>query len=117
MTLKECYAAMGADYDDVMSRLRTEERVQKFLLKILNDKSYDLLCSSIEENNLAEAFRAAHTLKGVSQNLSLTTLYQSSHELAEMLRNDPKYDAEVEAVVEQVKKDYERVISNVRLLA
>ncbi len=27
---------------------------------------------------MEEAFRAAHTLKGISQNLSLTILYQSA---------------------------------------
>ena len=46
MTVKECYETMGADYDGVVSRLRTDERVRKFLLKVLNDKSYELLCTS-----------------------------------------------------------------------
>ena len=48
MTVKECYDAMGADYEDVFARLRKDERIQKFLLKVMNDKSYDLLCSSLE---------------------------------------------------------------------
>ena len=47
MTVKECYDAMGADYEDVFARLRKDERIQKFLLKVMNDKSYDLLCSSL----------------------------------------------------------------------
>ena len=64
MTVKECYDAMGADYEDVFARLRKDERIQKFLLKVMNDKSYDLLCSSLESGDMAEAFRAAHTLKG-----------------------------------------------------
>ena len=43
MTVKECYDAMGADYEDVLGRLRKDERIQKFVLKLLNDKSYELL--------------------------------------------------------------------------
>ena len=86
MTVKECYEIIGANYEEVESRLRTEERIKKFLLKVLNDKSYDLLCDSIKQKNMEEAFRAAHTLKGISQNLSLTTLYQSSNLLSEKLR-------------------------------
>ena len=43
MTLKECYAAMGGDYDEVIGRLRSERLVQKFVLKFLDDGSYDLL--------------------------------------------------------------------------
>ena len=73
MTVKECYEIIGANYEEVESRLRTEERIKKFLLKVLNDKSYDLLCDSIKQKNMEEAFRAAHTLKGISQNLSLNT--------------------------------------------
>ena len=65
MTVKECYDAMGANYEEIISRLRTEERVKKFVLKILNDKSYDLLINSMEERNMEEAFRAANTIKGV----------------------------------------------------
>lgn len=47
---------MGADYEGVMGRLRTEERVKKFLLKVLNDKSYDLLIDSIEGGMLRKLF-------------------------------------------------------------
>ena len=35
MTVKECYDAMGADYEDVFARLRKDERIQKFLLKVI----------------------------------------------------------------------------------
>jgi len=31
MTIQECYAAIGGDYNDVASRLRTDERIAKFL--------------------------------------------------------------------------------------
>ena len=29
MTIQECYKEMGADYEEVQSRLRTEERIKK----------------------------------------------------------------------------------------
>ena len=47
MTLQECYAAMGGNYDDAIGRLRSERLVQKFVLKFLTDGSYDLLCRKI----------------------------------------------------------------------
>ena len=40
MTLKECYEAMGADYEAVMGRLRKEERILKYLTKFLEDPSF-----------------------------------------------------------------------------
>ena len=51
MTLQECYAAMGGNYEDVIGRLRSERLVQKFVLKFLDDGSYSLLCQSLEEKN------------------------------------------------------------------
>lgn len=32
MTLQECYQAMGGNYEDVISRLRSERMVQKLVL-------------------------------------------------------------------------------------
>ena len=108
MTLQECYAALEGDYAGVTSRLPTERMVQKFVLKFLNDGSYDLLLRSME----AEAFRAAHTIKGVCQNLDFTRLYQSSSELSEALRNG--FTPEAPALVERVKADYRQTTDAIR---
>ena len=47
MTLQDCYDALGGDYADVSARLHSERLVQKFVLKYLDDRSFDLLCTSI----------------------------------------------------------------------
>ena len=112
MTLQECYAALGGDYAEVSSRLPTERMVQKFVLKFLNDGSYDLLVRSMEEQNYAEAFRAAHTIKGVCQNLSFNVLYQSSSQLSEALRNG--FTPEAPALAEQVAKDHKQTVEAIR---
>lgn len=113
MTVKECYDAMGGDYEDVMRRLRTDERVKKFLLKILDDKTFGLLTQSMEERNMDEAFRAAHTLKGVCQNLSLTKLFESSNRLSEQLRGNREYTPEIEEMVAKIKEDYDLTIASI----
>jgi len=112
MTLKECYAALGGSYDDVLGRLSSERMVQKFVLKFLNDGSYDMLVRSMAEENYTEAFRAAHTIKGVCQNLDFTTLYRSSSALSEALRNG--FTPEAPALAEQVKADYEQTVTAIR---
>ncbi len=113
MTLQECYAALEGDYAGVTSRLPTERMVQKFVLKFLNDGSYDLLLRSMETEDYAEAFRAAHTIKGVCQNLDFTKLYQSSSQLSEALRNG--FTPEAPALVEQVKADYTQTADAIRM--
>lgn len=112
MSLQACYAALEGNYDDVIGRLRTERLVQKFVLKFLNDPSYSNLCNSLEEKNYEEAFRAAHTIKGVCQNLSFTKLYQSSQLLTEALRNG--YSPEVDGLFAQVTADYNQTADAIR---
>lgn len=112
MTLQECYAALEGDYAGVTGRLPTERMVQKFVLKFLNDSSYDLLTRSMEAQDYAEAFRAAHTIKGVCQNLDFTKLYRSSSQLSEALRNG--FSPEAPALAEQVGRDYRQTVEAIR---
>ena len=86
MTIQECYRQMGANYEDVLKRLYNEGMICRFTLMFLNDDSYPKLEQALKEENVKEAFRAAHTLKGVCQNLGFTNLYQPTYELTEVLR-------------------------------
>lgn len=112
MSLQECYRTLEGEYEEVLGRLRSERLVQKFVLKFLNDGSYELLCNSLKSEDYGEAFRAAHTIKGVCQNLSFTRLYKSSNQLTEALRSG--WSPEAAALVEQVKQDYEQTIAAIR---
>lgn len=109
MTLQECYAAMGGDYEDVAKRLPSEKLIQKFVLKFLDDKSYKLFCDSMAEKNYEEAFRAAHTIKGVCQNLSFTVLLDSSSRMADALRHG--WTPEADELTGQLEKDYKVTIA------
>ena len=86
MTIQECYQKMGADYEDVLKRLYSESMIRKFARMFLDDDSYPKLEDALKKENVEEAFRAAHTLKGVCQNLGFTNLYQPAYELTEVLR-------------------------------
>lgn len=107
MTVQECYEAFEGSYQEVISRLRTDERVTKFLLRVLEDGSYKLLCDSLASGNVDEAFRAAHTIKGVCLNLAITRLGTSSSTLCEYLREKRVIDDQVHAMAEQVAQDYQ----------
>ena len=76
MTIKECYDAMGADYQNTLNRFPNEAFIKKFVLKFLDDNSYANLKEAIAAGNVEEAFRAAHTLKGVCLNLGRVQLLQ-----------------------------------------
>ena len=74
MNLKDCYTAFGGDYEEVMSRLRLEKTVTKFLLKYSEDKSFFMFKEAFARKDYDEALRFIHTLKGICQNLSFTRL-------------------------------------------
>lgn len=114
MTIKECYEKMGGDYDDVVNRLRTDERIKRFLLKVADDKSFDELCSALAAHDVDTAFRAAHTLKGVCSNLSITRLFNSASALTEELRGKTEYSADFEPLLEKVRADYEVTVACIR---
>ena len=114
MTVQESYAKMGADYDDVMSRLRTDDRIKRFLLRVADDQSFNNLVAALKEHNMEEVFRAAHTLKGVSSNLSLVRLCKSATAITEMLRGKTEYSADLEPMLEQVRADYELTIECIK---
>lgn len=114
MNLQECYQAFGGDYEDTMRRMGMERLLQKFMLKFLDDKSFEELCNSMEQKNYEEAFRAAHTLKGLCLNLGFKTLAESSSNLTEALRSqnfEESQLAEIMKMLEQVKRDYEMTVS------
>ena len=111
MTLQDCYAAMNGNYDEVLGRLRSERLIHKFVLKFLADGSYELLQRSLAEGNQAEAFRAAHTLKGVCQNLGITQLGDSSSRLTETLRANGTPPQELLA---EVTRDYNQTVQAIR---
>ncbi len=115
MTIRECYEMIGGDYDGVIGRLRSDRLVQKFVLKFPADGSYELLLRSIGEGNAQEAFRAAHTIKGMCQNLGFTALERSSAALTEKLRGGGLEG--YEAYLPAVKVDYTRTVEAIAMYA
>ena len=113
MTLQECYAQIG-NWEDVIGRMCSEKLVQKFILKFLDDPSYDQLCVAMANGDCNAAFMAAHTLKGICANLGLTQLLQSSCALTELLRAG-NLSGSGDAYGE-VQTDYAAVMETIRQL-
>ena len=86
--------------------------VQRFALKFLNDTSYQTLEETLKEKNVEQAFRAAHTLKGVCLNLGFDNLFTVSSELTERLRAG-ELDG-TEELFEKVKEQYEITVKAIR---
>lgn len=109
MTLQECYEKMGGDYAEVLARLTSEERIAKYVVKFLEDPTYQMLCEARETGDHEAVFRIIHTLKGVSQNLGFGKLYEASYEMTEVVRGGiPLQDEEL---FQAVQKAYYETIA------
>lgn len=91
---------MGYDTRGILCKDRRQQRgrfaapaqrsdgaeIHRFIGKYPADTSWGSLESAINSQDWEAAFRAAHTLKGVAQNLGFQRLYLSSTALTEALR-------------------------------
>ena len=115
MSLRTCYEELGGNLDAALERLRSERLVQKFVLKFLNEGSYNELVAAMAAKDGEAAFRAAHTIKGVCLNLNFDRLHDSSDRLCESLRHGWTDDAL--PLLAPVQEDYERTIAAIRAFA
>ena len=120
MDIRRFYELTGGDYDAAMQRFMTEGRLEKFTRMFAEDPSYGELEASLASDNLRDAFRAAHTLKGVCLNLSFTGLFQSVDAVTELLRHaDPDSPGDQEQVnrcMETLRVRYRDIIAAVNEL-
>ena len=84
--IEEMYKNSGSSYEIAISRMQNDDRIKKYLGFFLEDSSYSSLKKAIEDGNCDEAFRAAHTLKGVCQNMAFTALSKVVEQITEELR-------------------------------
>lgn len=115
MTIQECYQSLGGNYAEVQQRLPSDRLIKRFITKFLDDGSYAELSQAMASGQREQAFRAAHTLKGVCANLSFTRLLTSVSALTDLLRQES--DAILEsaaAALTDVTRDYSQTISAIR---
>lgn len=86
MNVRECYSEMGADFDDVLTRLNNERLVGRIAKKFVKDSSFADLREGLEKKDVDKAFRAAHTLKGICLNLGFSQMTQDVVDITEILR-------------------------------
>ncbi len=83
----------GANVDEGLSRCFNNEAFYLKLVGMLNQETgFDRLEEALSAGDLDAAFEAAHALKGVLGNLSLTPAYEKANEITELLRNRTEMD-------------------------
>ncbi len=83
----------GANTEEGLARCYGSEALYiKLVNMIPKEGSFDALEQAVANQDLDKAFEAAHALKGVLGNLSLTPMYEKCSELTELLRAKKSVD-------------------------
>ena len=91
----------GANTEEGLARCMGNEALYLRLVSTVADQpDFDRLEECIAEHDLKSAFEAAHAMKGVLGNLSLTPLYEKVCEITELLRNQT--DTDYQPLLEQI---------------
>jgi HPt (histidine-containing phosphotransfer) domain-containing protein len=89
----EALKSLGVDTDKGLAVCMGNEALYlKLVSSVPTEKRFEDLAKAIDEGNLDAAFDAAHALKGVLGNLSLTPLYDKASEITELLRGREEAD-------------------------
>ena len=86
----------------------------RFVKRFPSDPSFGQLKAAMAAGDVKEAFRAAHTLKGVSLNLGFDNLSPSAVALTEILRTGTFEGAAGQRAL--VEPDYARTLDAIRAL-
>lgn len=99
----------GVDLDKVMKRfLGKEELYLRFLKRFPEDGNFQRMQEQFQQGNLEEAFKAAHTLKGLAANLGLDSIIKSVYPITEKLRAGLADG--VTELMEEAGKEYQQIM-------
>lgn len=113
MQLNAFFASVGGDYEQVLTRLPSEDMIRRFLRKFPGDPSYRDLKAALEGEDMHAAFCGAHSLKGICANRGLDALAAAASDLTEALRNASELpprklvfavDAAYQTVIHQIEQ-------------
>ena len=105
--------AAGLDTAQALERMMgSEALLERLLDKFLEDGNFAALTAALEAGDAAGAVQAAHTLKGVCGNLSMTELYRLFTGQVEALRGGDLDGAR--AMMGEISPAYQAVTAAIR---
>ena len=109
--IQEFYKNINGNYEVALSRMQNDERIKKYLNFFLMDESYQSLEDGMNAGDCETAFKGAHTLKGVCQNMAFTQLSTVVEQITEELRAKDMEKAKI--TFSTVKEEYKKVIDEI----
>ena len=111
MKLSSFYARCGGNYADAVARFQGEAPVLRFLRMLPDDDSLSNLLDDVSRGDAPAAFRAAHTVRGIAQNLGLPRLASTAADLTECLRGQTVIPPEAHVLCDTVRQSCDEILS------
>lgn len=86
MTVRELYDAIGGNYDEALNRMMNEGIITRFVLRFLENDTYDKLKEAVANKDDKAIFETSHALKGVTATLAFTPMAQISGVITDSTR-------------------------------
>ena len=113
MTIKEMYDKVGGGYEEIFGRFGQDSLIDMFLGAFAEEPSFGQLKAVMEKDDMTEAFKMAHTLKGVCDNISFARLREDAYTITEALRNGKDIPLAKELFV-KFEADYNETIAAIK---
>ena len=110
MTVQEFYTATGGDLEDLLKRIPREAMISRFVKKYAESEDFDRMLLAYEAEDYRGVFEASHNIKGMTANLSLTSLTVPVSEICEAVRNGAP-DKDISGLIKTAKEAQDKVIS------
>ena len=108
--VKQELEAYGVKIDEGIQRFSgREDLYMKFLMKFESDPNYQLFLEAYKQEDYENAIKYIHTLKGVSGNLSLHSLYELSTQINNLLKQN-QFE-QVNNLIPELISIYQNIIS------
>ena len=113
--MREEMLKIGIDYDDLLSRLANHEQlVLKLLKKFLNDEPINTIKQAYLNQDYDLLLKSVHTLKGVSGNLAMKSLFCITKNWVDDLRKENH--ATTDEFYQQCLKEYDFIYNGLKTI-
>lgn len=100
----------GINTKEGIARFNDNEALyEKWLFDFPKDNNYKLMLQAIKNEDVQRAYNHAHTLKGISGNLSMNRLYEKVCVLVEQLKE--KNITNIDKILQEVDTEYQLIIN------
>lgn len=86
MTIKDSYSLISGNYEGVLNRLGSEDRIARFVHKFFETGDFEKLEEGVKNRDASKVFDFSHKMKGNALNMGFESFAKDMSNLVEYVR-------------------------------